>query len=662
MKKWFIFVMMSSCLAIGCSNDSSNSSSSQTDTEKNPPQEQPSDNHECESPKVLCGESCLDLAALHLSDCSTCEEGYEAKEDDLTKGCRETEPQSTCSVGVECDGNCVVLAEKHWKSCNECDTGYEDADGDASNGCEAQQQKECENPYTNCDNECIELAARHWSDCHTCAEGYEDADGDAANGCEKEQSKCGENLTPCGEDCLDLNALHMSNCTDCAAGFEDADADKSNGCEKDAAACENENEVRCGESCVVLADLHWANCNVCVDGYHDVDGDAANGCETAILPDSECFKDEDCAGLFHIQSASCKEQKCVITACEKGYANCDGDAIDGCEAVSSSDYYHCGAKGACSEDDAASENYKGTSCKLGEQCLEGACKPVPEIVGCADGTREGFLDLVRFNNIAACAGAWTIPGIHHDEGPACKRNSGNTSSNPEATGCNIEDLCAEGWHVCLGRDDVRTRSESGCNGILDGVDTKEPWLFITRTSSTGSLNCDPDTVGVPLNMNDIFGCGNFGCYATGSDCDPLKLSSHNLCSALRNNCGCAKQGDGTVQCKSVSAGDACYGGEYGHSIDYFAALNGKSYQPAWDCSSDKPDSPNGWQEARDIVKSQPNSQGGVMCCKNQCNKDSDCGAGLLCRYNVCVQCIQKADATYEGCAEGQTCTSSHVCK
>ncbi len=663
MKKCFYLMMMGCLLVAGCSSDSSSVIESNTDNSgqnKQQKDEQPSPDDSCKSPKVLCGESCLDLAKLHLKDCDACEDGYEPKDDLVTNGCKKEGDKPACSVGVDCDGDCVVLEERHWKSCGVCASGYEDADGKASNGCEKKQELECENPYVPCDDECVNFGDLHWSDCHVCAEGYEDADGKASNGCENAKKQCEQGLTPCGEDCLDLAKLHQSNCTDCAAGYEDADGDTSNGCEKDAAACEKENEVRCGDKCVVLADLHWSDCSVCVDGYRDADEDIANGCETKLLPGSECLKDEDCMGLFHVKAASCKEQKCIISACEAGYADCDKAAVDGCEAISKSDYYHCGAKGFCSDSDTKSENYTGVACKLGEQCLDGACKPVPEIVGCADGTREGFLDLVRFNNIAACGGAWTIPGIHHDEGPACKRNSGNTSSNPEAKGCNIEDLCAEGWHVCLGRDDVRTRSESGCNGILDNVDQNKPWLFITRTSSRGSLLCDPDTVGVPLNMNDIFGCGNFGCYATGNDCDPLKLSSHNLCSALRNKCGCVKEG-GSVKCNEASSGNPCYGGGVGHSIDYFSALNGTEYKPAWDCSSDKPDSPDGWQEARDIVKSLPDQQGGVMCCKNQCNKDADCGAGLLCRYNVCVQCIQKADKTYEGCAAGQKCTSSHVC-
>jgi hypothetical protein len=46
--------------------------------------------------------------------------------------------------------------------------------------------------------------------------------------------------------------------------------------------------------------------------------------------------------------------------------------------------------------------------------------------GCADGTRDGLLDAVRFPGVAACAGGWT------------------------GTVDQAQSLCANGWHVCTG--------------------------------------------------------------------------------------------------------------------------------------------------------------------------------------------------------------------
>ena len=477
----------------------------------------------------------------------------------------------------------------------------------------------CELPKVECSGTCTDLGAMHWSDCGVCAEGYEDADGDAVNGCEAT-----------------------------------ADGENPGGNSGENPECADPDEKKCSGACVDLGTLHWSDCGVCAVGYEDADGDAANGCEARVkLHDGRCVDATDCETLAHVATASCVAGKCQIDACAEGYADCDGNPKTGCEMNGSSNFYRCGARGTCT-DATESANYKGKACNLGEECRDGACKPVPEIVGCSDGTREGFLDLLKFNNLAACSGAWTVKGIHHNEGPSCNRKSGNTGENQAGAGCNVEDLCATGWHVCLGRGDVATRSEYGCNGILDGMPQNEPYLFITRTSSTGELNCDPDTVGVPLNMNDIFGCGNFGCYATGNKCDPLKLSGHNLCQALREKCGCSLQANGTVACSNTSG--HCNGNGIGHPIDYFGALNHRIYTPAWDCGNDN----SGEYEARDIVKTS-NDQGGVMCCKNQCEIDADCGAGRICRYNVCVECIINELGQTEGCPAGKTCSASHTC-
>ena len=529
----------------------------------------------------------------------------------------------------------------------------------------------CELPKVACSGTCTDLGAMHWSDCGVCAEGYADADSDATNGCEAtadgenpggnsgENPECtGAGEKKCSGVCVDLGAMHWSDCGVCALGYADADGDAANGCEAkvdgENPECADPDEKKCSGACVDLGTLHWSDCGVCAVGYEDADGDAANGCEARVkLHDGRCVDATDCETLAHVATASCVAGKCQIDACAEGYADCDGNPKTGCEMNGSSNFYRCGARGTCT-DATESANYKGKACNLGEECRDGACKPVPEIVGCSDGTREGFLDLLKFNNLAACSGAWTVKGIHHNEGPSCNRKSGNTGENQAGAGCNVEDLCATGWHVCLGRGDVATRSEYGCNGILDGMPQNEPYLFITRTSSTGELNCDPDTVGVPLNMNDIFGCGNFGCYATGNKCDPLKLSGHNLCQALREKCGCSLQANGTVACSNTSG--HCNGNGIGHPIDYFGALNHRIYTPAWDCGNDN----SGWYEARDIVKTS-NDQGGVMCCKNQCEIDADCGAGRICRYNVCVECIINELGQTEGCPAGKTCSASHTC-
>ena len=73
--------------------------------------------------------------------------------------------------------------------------------------------------------------------------------------------------------------------------------------------------------------------------------------------------------------------------------------------------------------------------------------------GCADGTREGFADTKLFAAIAACGGAWDQPGIFNMP-VKCNREAGNDGKNAPGIGCTVSDLCAQGWHVCYGKDDV----------------------------------------------------------------------------------------------------------------------------------------------------------------------------------------------------------------
>jgi hypothetical protein len=73
----------------------------------------------------------------------------------------------------------------------------------------------------------------------------------------------------------------------------------------------------------------------------------------------------------------------------------------------------------------------------------------PEHVGCADGSREGFLDIGNFPKIAACATGY--------QGLA---GGGNTAVNVADAGLsgnlNRADtgapICADGWHACSGAD------------------------------------------------------------------------------------------------------------------------------------------------------------------------------------------------------------------
>jgi hypothetical protein len=232
---------------------------------------------------------------------------------------------------------------------------------------------------------------------------------------------------------------------------------------------------------------------------------------------------------------------------------------------------------------------------------QGNADPVPEQVGrsaqgisvagtgCSDGTREGFTAYPG-STIAGCSGGWTVPGImldnpthpaqcptvttHDTVDPACGRNAGNSSPNPNGSGCNVADLCAAGWHVCQTAQEVALNSPTGdCSSALAAGDPT-PLFFATRQSSDGCLvcatgtstasNCNSATcIGgceqTEYLSNDLFGCGNIG--STGlTDCGALDASSNNLCSALGPPWTCTDDGSGLCEAYVVTHTNDTAGG------------------------------------------------------------------------------------------------------
>jgi hypothetical protein len=140
----------------------------------------------------------------------------------------------------------------------------------------------------------------------------------------------------------------------------------------------------------------------------------------------------------------------------------------------------------------------------------------PLIVGCSDGTREGFRDIRNWPSIAGCAGGWTSSGLlsQFARKPECLRVDGNDSNNPEGVGCSAADLCAPTWHVCLDGPDVASHSPTGgCESIVSpGYEA----LFVVMTGASPQGVCSPD----PSAANDLHGCGSIG-QPESAGCPPL---------------------------------------------------------------------------------------------------------------------------------------------
>ncbi|TDP75866.1 hypothetical protein [Bradymonas sediminis] len=122
------------------------------------------------------------------------------------------------------------------------------------------------------------------------------------------------------------------------------------------------------------------------DAGHDVESDVdsdvdSNTTDAETEPDTTnalCEVDADCAGGTH-QAGTCDSatKTCEYT-CDEGYADCNGDASDGCEVDLAADADNCGACGTVCESDATNRapvcvaGEQAPSCGIDESaCLEG---------------------------------------------------------------------------------------------------------------------------------------------------------------------------------------------------------------------------------------------------------------------------------------------------
>jgi hypothetical protein len=183
------------------------------------------------------------------------------------------------------------------------------------------------------------------------------------------------------------------------------------------------------------------------------------------------------------------------------------------------------------------------------QCTAKVCTAA---LGCADGSREGFIDAATFPKIAACAGGFSVPGVIPFAAPSCNRGAGNSGANPAGNNCDVEDLCAVGWHVCKGSGDVAASLPA--NKTCGDIGNAGTMFFITRQSSTGcnvcatgqatgegcnSSSCTGGCQQVDAETNDDYGCGNMGGNQAGNQaCAPLTEASGNCCGSLSGGWTC----------------------------------------------------------------------------------------------------------------------------
>ena len=429
-------------------------------------------------------------------------------------------PHSTPTCGA---GTCGIT----------CEVGFADCDGNAANGCEIDTTADGSHCGA-CATVCRNATTCQSGACSTavCVSGNADCNGLPTDGCETTPATDTGNCGACGHACSFANAAPQ--CIDggcgfavCDVGFADCDGQQANGCEvalgTDASHCGGCGTVCtyahatgvCGNSACALG--------ACDAGWADCDGNAANGCEVSLTSDlAHCGTCATACAAAANATATCGGS-CGFT-CDATHADCDGDASNGCEVDTSASLDHCGA---C-----------GTVCTQGRTCQSGACSAsacTGALANC-DGVEANGCEVTTTTDATSCGACGHVCAFAH-AGASCANSA-----------C-VMGSCAAGFADCDGSP------ANGCEVDL-----------ASDAANCGACNTACATA------NGTAACVNATCRVAGcdpgfGDCDHLAGNGCEVSSATDvANCGgcgavCPTRPSATATCVASTCGYACAPGQ-----------------------------------------------------------------------------------------------------
>jgi hypothetical protein len=368
---------------------------------------------------------------MNTPDDGGAEGGYDVSVDVPVEAAPDVPKDTPKDTPGECKSNCTNKQCGADDGCgNKCQTGT----CPSGSVCQSGFCCNCTAGQTCCAGQCVSLG-KDDANCGKC--------GTACSGQKCIGGACGTSTPDCnGKDCGPDGAGSLcgtcpankacvsAKCTDCTPLCKDKECGPNN-CGGVCGTCAAGKKCNPDGKCVACsADCGGKQCGEddgcggacksgpCAGGGTCQDGKCVGGC-TPDCSGKTCGPD-GCGGLCGTctypelcqpsGACACKPD-CTTAAKQCGYDACFGKCGD-CGAATPV----CNAKGMCGED--------------------------PKVVGCSDGTREGFKDKGKFTGIAGCQAQWP-------------KQSMRTSSSLVACGNDLgpclapEDACAEGWHICM---------------------------------------------------------------------------------------------------------------------------------------------------------------------------------------------------------------------
>lgn len=204
-----------------------------------------------------------------------------------------------------------------------------------------------------------------------CTAPMSECDGDPATVCETDTSSSTRHCGTCGNTCGSTEVCSNGLCrTDCEDTLNNCDGtcfdvtrsrEHCGGCDQ---ACEDHevcidgqcdgcsgDEVRCANTCIEESENNCGVCGYvcparenaaavctkgncdyfCSQGFGDCDDDLSNGCEDPLDTDQNCGTCGRSCGAVPNGTSTCSERVCVVSTCDEGWFDLDGDSANGCE-------------------------------------------------------------------------------------------------------------------------------------------------------------------------------------------------------------------------------------------------------------------------------------------------------------------------------------------
>jgi len=454
---------------------------------------------------------------------------------------------AACTAGV-----CGVAA---------CAPGFGDCDGAATNGCErpVTTPTDCGACGVACAAGPHAAAACTAGACAlTCAPGFGDCDGDASNGCERDLSGDVAHCGACGNACTGGRTCQSGACSAavCVTGWGNCNTAEADGCEVDLA----QDPAHCGACGYMCAAPHAAPacvggaCRVaaCDGGYADCDGSAVNGCEVAVADDpAHCGACGHACALANAAGV-CALGACAVGACAAGFADANGLAADGCEVDLRADVRHCGALGnAC------------VAAHGAPACVSGLCA----VAGCdagyadCDGAYGNGCEAATGTDLSHCGACGRSCPSGASSVAVCVGGACGLVCTPGAADCN--GAAADGCEVDIAREAAHC---GACGNACTGGRTCQSGACSAAVCVAGRGNCnaaEADGCEVDLAQDPAHcgACGRACAFAHAAPVCAASACGFNVCDAGYGDCD-GVQADG---CEADLQRDAGHCGACGNT-------------------------------------------------------------------------------------------------